>query len=88
MTVSKISGSMPGLHRPAIYSDASNASTVFEDERLREYPLWIAQYGVKRPHMENQWRRWSGWQYTDRGHVKGIHGKVDRDYFRQDILIR
>ncbi len=74
-------------HRPVIYSDASNATSVFDDERLREYPLWIAQYGVNKPDMENQWRRWSGWQYTDSGHVKGIHGKVDRDYFRRDILI-
>lgn len=73
--------------RPVIYSDASNAASVFDDERLREYPLWIAQYGVKKPDMENQWKRWSGWQYTDSGHVKGIHGKVDRDYFRRDILI-
>lgn len=74
-------------HRPVIYSDASNAASVFDDERLREYPLWIAQYGVNKPDMENQWKRWSGWQYTDSGHVKGIHGKADRDYFRRDILI-
>lgn len=75
-----------GYH-PVIYSDASNASGVFDDDRLREYPLWIAQYGVSRPDMENRWRRWSGWQYTDSGHVRGIAGKVDRDYFRRDILL-
>lgn len=75
-------------HRPAIYSDASNASDIFDDDRLREYPLWIAQYGVSRPDMENPWRRWSGWQYTDRGRVKGISGRVDRDYFRREILFR
>lgn len=75
-------------HRPVIYSDASNATTVFDDDRLREYPLWIAQYGVSRPDMENPWRRWSGWQYTDSGRVRGITGKVDRDHFRRDILIR
>lgn len=75
-------------HRPILYSDASNAAHVFDDDRLRKYPLWIAQYGVKKPDMENQWKRWSGWQYTDSGHVKGIHGKADRDYFRRDILIR
>lgn len=75
-------------HRPVIYSDASNASGVFDDDRLREYPLWIAQYGVSKPDMENPWRRWSGWQYTDSGRVRGIDGRVDRDYFRRDILIR
>lgn len=74
-------------HRPVIYSDASNAAHVFNDDRLREYPLWIAQYGVQRPDMENPWRRWSGWQYTDSGRIKGIYGNVDRDYFRRDLLI-
>ena len=29
----------------------------------------------------------TGWQYTDSGRVKGINGKVDRDYFRSDLLI-
>lgn len=74
-------------HRPVIYSDASNAANVFDDDRLREYPLWIAQYGVHRPDMENRWKRWSGWQYTDSGTVEGIAGKVDRDYFRSEILL-
>ncbi|MCX4327449.1 MAG: GH25 family lysozyme [Lachnospiraceae bacterium] len=74
-------------HRPVIYSDASNAASVFDNGHLRKYPLWIAQYGAERPDMENQWKRWSGWQYTDSGHVKGVHGKVDRDYFRRSILI-
>ena len=74
-------------HKPAIYADASNASNVFDDDRLREYPLWIAQYDVSKPDMENNWKRWSGWQYTDNGHVKGISGRVDRDYFRREILL-
>lgn len=73
--------------RPVIYSDASNASTVFDDDRLRDYPLWIAQYNTTHPDMENRWRQWSGWQYTDRGRVRGIAGRVDRDRFRREILI-
>ncbi|MDE5965956.1 MAG: glycoside hydrolase [Lachnospiraceae bacterium] len=74
-------------HHPAIYSDASNAKDRFDDDRLREYPLWIADYGVSRPDMENPWRSWSGWQYTDRGRIAGISGEVDRDYFRRAILL-
>lgn len=74
-------------HIPVIYSDASNASTTFADDSLRRYPLWIADYGVTRPDMENPWKRWSGWQYTDRGRVRGIYGHVDRNHFRKDILI-
>lgn len=74
-------------HRPVIYSDSSNASTRFDDDRFREYPLWIAEYDVSRPNMENQWKSWSGWQYTDTGKVNGIHGHVDRDHFRRSILL-
>lgn len=70
----------------AIYSDASNAENTF-DARLSVYPLWIAQYGVSHPDMQNHWRRWSGWQYTDSGRVNGIHGTVDRDYFTEDMLV-
>lgn len=72
---------------PIIYSDASNASTHFADQHLVKYPLWIADYGVSHPVMENPWHRWSGWQYTDQGRVHGIAGDVDRDHFRKDILI-
>lgn len=72
--------------KPVLYSDATNAQTVFDDDRLREYPLWIAQYGVEQPNMENPWRIWSGWQYTDAGRVDGIAGDVDRDFFRREIL--
>lgn len=74
-------------HIPAIYSDSYNASTNFADDRLRRYPLWIAEYDVTRPDMENLWSSWSGWQYTDRGTVDGINGEVDRDYFRHTILL-
>ena len=50
------------------------------------YPLWIADYGVARPDMRNHWKRWAGWQYTDAGRVEGIRGRVDRDYFTEEML--
>ncbi len=71
--------------RVAIYSDANNATNTF-DERLAVYPLWIADYGVARPDMRNHWKRWAGWQYTDAGRVEGIRGRVDRDYFTEEML--
>lgn len=74
-------------HIPALYSDASNASSRFADDRFLRYPLWIADYNVSRPDMENPWRRWGGWQYTDQGRIRGIRGYVDRDRFRRDMLI-
>lgn len=69
----------------AIYADAYNASSVLEAD-LAQYPLWVAQYGVDEPDMNNPWETWVGWQYTDRGRVAGIQGNVDRDIFREGIL--
>lgn len=69
----------------AVYADAYNASAVLEAD-LAQYPLWVAQYGVDEPDMNNPWETWVGWQYTDRGRVAGIQGNVDRDIFREGIL--
>lgn len=73
--------------RPALYTDASNASRIFADSRFVRYPLWIADYDVSRPDMENPWSEWSGWQYSDAGRVSGIAGRVDLDRFREGILL-
>lgn len=69
----------------AVYADAYNASSVLEAD-LAVYPLWIAQYGVDEPDMDNPWGTWAGWQYTDLGRVSGIQGNVDRNYFTDEIL--
>ena len=70
----------------AVYSDANNAKNTF-DVRLSVYPLWIAQYGISHPEMQNHWRQWIGWQYTDRGRVRGISGTVDRNLFTEEMLV-
>ena len=40
-----------------IYSDTSNASSVFEEE-LANYPLWVAQYEVEEPTPNGNWNTW------------------------------
>lgn len=69
----------------AIYADNYTASEVLAPE-LSVYPLWIAQYDVEEPDMDNAWGNWAGWQYTDLGRVAGIQGNVDRDIFTEEIL--
>ncbi|MDO4554139.1 MAG: GH25 family lysozyme [Lachnospiraceae bacterium] len=73
-------------HRPMIYSDASNASAIF-DRYFSRYPLWIAQYGVKEPAGNGKWLHWTGWQYTSSGRVDGIDGDTDRDYFTKEVYL-
>jgi lysozyme len=60
----------------------------FWKERLAGYtdafgcPLWLAQYGP--PVVPRAWRAWTFWQYTDAGHLEGISGSVDLDWFHGD----
>ncbi len=70
-----------------IYSDTSNAINVFDDALAREYPLWVAEYGVDEPADNGKWDSWVGFQYTDVGRVAGINGNVDRDRFTPGILL-
>ncbi len=69
-----------------IYSDTSNASSVFGGE-LTNYPLWVAQYEVEEPTPNGNWNSWVGWQYTDLGEIAGINGYVDRDEFTEEIFL-
>lgn len=73
-------------HTPAVYSDAYDAEYVWRSH-LTEYPLWVAEYGVREPQHIGGWQRWSGFQYSSRGSVRGIRGHVDMDYFEDTILL-
>ncbi len=70
-----------------IYSDASNARDVFDEELAEEYPIWVADYFVDEPEDNGKWSTWVGFQYTDRGSVSGIDGNVDRDRFTGGIFL-
>ena len=70
-----------------IYSDESNAVNTFSRELAQRYPLWIAEYGVSRPSRTGNWSDWTGFQYSDTGRISGINGYVDRDLFKDEILL-
>lgn len=70
-----------------IYSDAYNARTVFNKELAEDYPIWVADYFVEEPESNGKWSFWVGFQYTDRGEVRGIEDYVDRDYFTNGIFL-
>ena len=70
-----------------IYSDAFNAREVFSNELAENYPIWVADYFVEEPENNGKWSSWVGFQYTDRGRIRGINGNVDRDYYTNGILL-
>ena len=58
------------------------------DSRLKSYPLWIAHYGVNTPGNNGIWKDWVGFQYTDKGKIKGITGYCDLNEFTEEIFIK
>lgn len=64
--------------RPLIYS----TRRVYDDmlhPAFSEYPLWIARYGS--PPVLHSRRKYSLWQFTERGHINGIDEDVDFNRF-------
>ena len=64
-----------------LYSSTDFITTKLQANRLTAYPLWIAEYGSKLHYTGKVW----AWQYTDKGRVAGIKGRVDMEhgYFAQ-----
>ena len=70
-----------------IYSNSSNASTIF-DESLTKYSLWVSQYDGDKIWDEVIWDTWAGWQYTDTGTIEGVNGNVDMNTFNEGIFLK
>lgn len=64
-----------------LYSSTNFITTKLQASCLRQYPLWIAEYGSKLHYPGTVW----AWQYTSTGRVSGIKGHVDcnHGYFAQ-----
>lgn len=54
---------------------------------LSSYPLWIAQYGSSSPSNNRIWDSWVGFQYSEKGSIRGIKGDCDLDEFTDGILL-
>ncbi|MDP1545244.1 MAG: SH3 domain-containing protein [Anaerolineales bacterium] len=54
---------------------------------FKQYPLWIANYGVTKPLVPKPWDDWTLWQFTDNGDgfIYGVESKnIDLNYFNGD----
>ena len=57
-------------------------------EYFKQYPLWVANYGVTSPLVPKPWTEWLFWQYTDKGDgsLYGVESKnIDLNYFNGDM---
>jgi lysozyme len=63
--------------KPVIYSGAAFYQKYLYPD-FKEYPLWVANYNrVKKPTSA----KWLFWQYSARGRVNGVRGRVDINVF-------
>jgi lysozyme len=73
---------------PMIYT-APSYWNEYMNGNFGKYPLWVAEYGVTTPRSVKGWSGWTFWQHSQSGHVSGIEGTVDLDYFNgsyEDLL--
>jgi uncharacterized protein YgiM (DUF1202 family)/GH25 family lysozyme M1 (1,4-beta-N-acetylmuramidase) len=57
-------------------------------EYFKQYPLWIANYGVSKPLIPKPWSDWTFWQFTDKGDgsLYGVESlNIDLNYFNGDL---
>lgn len=70
-------------HTPGIYaSDISGFKQSLQLEKLTQYNLWVARYGMEPIYVKD----YVMWQYTGSGSVPGIETDVDLNYCYYDIF--
>lgn len=87
-----------GNHEIGIYTayyywlnNAPNATTDAANlQYFKQYPLWIANYGVNSPLVPKPWgtNEWTFWQFTDSGDgaLYGVESsRIDLNYFNGDL---
>lgn len=70
-------------YETGIYTYSSFYKDLFDD-RVKNLPLWIAEYGVNKPNISVPY---IGFQYSETGHINGIQGECDLDEFSDGILL-
>lgn len=74
--------------RPIIYSGLDFYKSYLNEDKLKKYPIWIADYArsdIKELQKELPNRDIVMWQYTQKAQIKGLDGFVDKSIFFKDI---
>jgi lysozyme len=74
--------------KPIVYTNASSWAATGDTTwfATNGYPLWVANFDVKRPQVPaGNWagKGWTVWQYTSSGRIRGIDGAVDRNRLKK-----
>jgi lysozyme len=76
--------------KPLIYTNTTSWNATGDTRKFARagHPLWVANWGVKKPSVPaGNWdgKGWSVWQHTSSGRVKGINGRVDLNRLKVDL---
>ncbi len=58
-----------------IYANKNWFNNLLDFEKIKQYKIWLAEWTIKSKPSFN--KKYDLWQYTDKGHIKGIVGNVD-----------
>ena len=64
--------------KPIIYCTISDHENYFNTDEFKDYPFWIAHYSHSTLRIKE---KWSFWQYTQTGKIKGVTGNIDFNVF-------
>lgn len=78
--------------KPIIYTNTPFSNQYLNHPDFANYPLWLAEYGVKEPRIPNTWTQkgWFIWQRTDRAKVENSVTTFDGDTLNgpfKDLLV-
>lgn len=73
--------------RPLVYTYPYFWEQLDQSTAFRNYPLWIANYGVAEPMLPGGWRRYVIWQYSASGTVDGIPGRTDMNRLADELRL-
>lgn len=70
-------------YTPGVYANVNYFNNFLEDSRLGDVVHWVAQYGKDGyPATKCVYKgNYTFWQYSSRGSVNGINGRVDENYW-------
>lgn len=78
-------------YKAGIYASKSWLNSKIDIEQLKQYSIWCAVYGKNDGNVPTDSYKYQGthdiWQYTSRGYVEGINGRVDMNIMYDDINI-
>jgi GH25 family lysozyme M1 (1,4-beta-N-acetylmuramidase) len=73
--------------KPIIYTSPNFWDAQMHGE-FGDYPLWIAEYGVKEPRVPSGWKRWHLWQYRGNAELPHIAPVVDLDRLAPGVELK